>query len=306
MNKLISTKNRVFISLVGPGESGKSQLIYQWLKNDTFQPKFDKFLFVYQHFQPLHHVMLKEIENIEFVQGVNFDFIDSLENNGTKYLLSFDDSCQEIRNSRDFEKIAVAGRHRGLSTIYIKHNLFHKSKLGRDIELQNTHIVLFKSTRYVLQVGRVSVQLGLGLLLVDWYKDATSVPFGHLLIDLSPRTDDRLRYCTNNGKKPSKFYIPEHLQHLRTLDDDHTKSLYSPSIPTLFPQVQKTVSPKLPERIHSVPKRMYSKPDPRKFARFEKRAKVKISKTNPRTFSGKNNLERKTKNSVNKKRTVTN
>ena len=202
MNKLISTKNRVFISLVGPGESGKSQLIYQWLKNDTFQPKFDKILFFYQHFQPLYDVMLKEIENIEFVQGVNFYFIDSLENNGTKYLLIFDDSCQEICNSREFEKIAVAGRHRGLSTIYIKHNLFHKSKLGRDIELQNTHIVLFKSPRDVLQVGRLSVQLGLGLLLVGWCKDATSVPFGHLFIDLSPRTDDRLRYCTNSGKNP--------------------------------------------------------------------------------------------------------
>ena len=42
MNKLISTKNRVFISLVGPSETGKSQLIYNWLKIGTFQPKFDK------------------------------------------------------------------------------------------------------------------------------------------------------------------------------------------------------------------------------------------------------------------------
>ena len=66
--------------------------------------------------------MLKEIENTDFVQGVNFDFFDSLENNGTNYLLIFDDSSQENYNSREFEKIAVAGRHRGLSTIYIKHN----------------------------------------------------------------------------------------------------------------------------------------------------------------------------------------
>ena len=198
MNNLISTKNRVFISLVGPGESRKSQLIYQSLKNDNFQPKFGNILFFYQHFHSLYDVMLKEIENIEFVQGVGFDFIDSLENNGNKYLLIFNDSCQEICNSRDFEKIAVAGRHRGLSTIYIKHNLIHKSKLGRDIENQSIHIVLFKSPRDVLQVGRLSVQLGLGLSLVDWYKDATSVPFGHLLFDLSPRTDDRLQYCTNS------------------------------------------------------------------------------------------------------------
>ena len=74
-----------------------------------------------------------------------------------------------------------------MSTIYIKHNLFHQSKLGRDVELQNTHIVLFKSPRDVMQVTSLSTQLGLGSELVDWYRDATSVPFGHLSIDLSPR-----------------------------------------------------------------------------------------------------------------------
>ena len=45
MNKLISTKNRVFISLVGPSETGKSELIYNWLKLETFQTKFDKIYF---------------------------------------------------------------------------------------------------------------------------------------------------------------------------------------------------------------------------------------------------------------------
>ena len=221
MNKLISTKNRVFISLVGPSETGKSQLIYNWLKIGTFQPKFDKIYFFYQHSQPLYDVMQKEVENLEYVQGVNFEFIDSLKNNGTKYLLIFDDSCEENCNSKAFVDIATAGRHRGLSTIYIKHKLFHQSKLGRDVELQNTHIFLFKSPRDVMQVTTLSTQLGLGSELVDWYRDATSVPFGHLLIDLSPRTDDRLRYCTNSGSVPSKFCIPERLKHLRTLDDEH-------------------------------------------------------------------------------------
>ena len=42
MNKLISSKNRVFFSVVGPSETRKLQLIYNWLKVETFQPKFDK------------------------------------------------------------------------------------------------------------------------------------------------------------------------------------------------------------------------------------------------------------------------
>ena len=147
MNKLISSKNRVFISLVCPSKTGKSQLIYNWLKIGTFQPKLDKIYFFYQHSQHLYDVMQKKIESLEFIPGVNFEFIDSLKNNGTKYLLVFDDSCEKICNSKAFVDIATAGRHRGVSTIYIEHNLFHQSKLGRDVELQNTLIVLFTSPR---------------------------------------------------------------------------------------------------------------------------------------------------------------
>ena len=100
--------------------------------------------------------MQNEIKNLDFVRGVNFEFSDSLKNNGTKYLLFFDDSCKEICNSPAFVDITTAWRHHGLSTIYIKHNLFHQSKLGRDVELQNTHIVLYKSPRDVMQVTTLS------------------------------------------------------------------------------------------------------------------------------------------------------
>ena len=275
MHKLISTKNRVLISVVGPSETGKTQPIFNWLKIGTFQPKFDKIYFFYQ---PLYGVMQKEIKNLEFVQGVKFELIDSLKNNGTKYLLIFDDSCEKICNSKAFVDIATAGRHRGLSTIYIKHNLFHQSKLGRDVELQNTHIVLFKSPRDVMQVTTLSTRLGLGSELVDWYRDATSVPFGHLLIDLLPRTDDRLRYCTDSGSVPSKFYIPELVKHLRTLDDEHTKSLYSPTVPIAFLQMQKSLSSVLPKKSYPVSMRMHSKSAQRKLASHKKTSRGKISR----------------------------
>ena len=211
--------------------------------------------------------MQKEIENLKFVRGVNFEFIDSLKNSGTKYLLIFDDSCEKICKSKAFLDIATAVRHRGLSTIYIKHNFFHQSKLGRDVELQNTHIVLFKSPRDVLQVTTLSTQLGLGSELVDWYRDATSVLFGHLLIDLSPRTDDRLRYCTNIGSIPSKFFIPDRLKQSKILDDEHTESLYSRSVPIIFPQMQKSFPSVLPKRVYPVSLRMHDKSAQRKPAK---------------------------------------
>ena len=150
-------------------------------------------------------MLQQDVKKIEFKEGVDFEFIQNLPNNGTKYLLVFDDSCEEIFSSKDFVKFAKAGRHKGLSTIFIKHNLFHQSRLGRDIELQNTHIVLFKSPRNVLQINTLSQQLGLGSQLNDWYTKATSIPYGHLLIDLTPKTVDSLRFCTNSGLFPSFF-----------------------------------------------------------------------------------------------------
>ena len=232
--------------------------------------------------------MQKEIEHLEFVEGVNFEFTDSLKNNGTKYLVIFDDSCEEICNSKAFADNATAGRHHALSTIYIEHNLFHQSKLGRDFELQNTHIVLFKSPHDVMQVNTLSAQLGLGSELVDWYRDATSDPYGHLLIYLSPRTDDRLRYCKNSGSVPSKIYIPVRLKQSRFLDDEHTKSLYSPSVPNVFPQMQKSFSSVLPKRIHPVSMRMHIKSTQSKPAKHNKTSRGKVSKrgliTVPKTY----------------------
>ena len=45
MNKLVSTKNRIFISLVGLSDSGKMYLIHEWLKVGASQPKFEKIHF---------------------------------------------------------------------------------------------------------------------------------------------------------------------------------------------------------------------------------------------------------------------
>ena len=212
-------------------------------------------------------------------------------------MLIFDDSCEETCNSKAFVDIATAGRRRGLSRIYIKHNLFHQSKLRRDVELQNTHIVPFKSPRDVMQVTTLSTQLSLGSELVVWYRDATSVPFGHLLIDLSPRTDDRLHYCTNTGSIPSKFYIPERLKQSKILDDEHRKSLYSPSVPIIFPQIQKSFPSVLPKKVYPVSLRMHNKSAPRKPAKQKKTSHGKISKRGSPIFSKTYNLEAKKRHS---------
>ena len=171
--------------------------------------------------------MSKDVKNIEFIEGVDFELIQNLSNNGTKYLLIFDDSCEEISGSNDFVEIATAGRHKGISTIYIKHNLFHQSRLGRDIELKNTHIVLFKSPRDVLQKNTLSQQLGLGSQLKDWYTKATSIPYVHLIIDLTPKQSTLFDFVqiVDRFLQFFSFHNINSRPHFRVMSTQHLSTL---------------------------------------------------------------------------------
>ena len=126
-----------------------------------------------------------------------------------------DDSSEKISSSREFVKLATACRHKVLSGVYIKHNVLRQLRLGKDIELHNTHIVIFKSPRDVVQINTTSQQLGLGSQPQDWYTTATSIPYGHLIIDLTPKTVDSLRYCINSGSK----FMNKSLQIVSFRDD---------------------------------------------------------------------------------------
>ena len=241
-------ENLEFVQGVKVSDTGKLQHIWKWLKIGPFQLKDDEIYLFYQHSRPLYDVLQKNFEKLEFPRGVNFEFMDSLKNNGTKHLLTLDDSCEEICDSKAFVDIATAGRHRGLSNFYIKHKLFHQSKLGRDVERKNSHIVIFKSPRDVMQVSTLRAQLGFGSKLVDWYRDATSVPYGPLLIDLSPRTDDRTRYCTNTVSILSKFYIPDRLKQWKFLDDEHKKNSLLSKSSNHFPTIAKVFAFRLAQK----------------------------------------------------------
>ena len=230
-------------------------------------------------------------KNLNFIQGIDFDLIENLPKNGTKCLPIFDVSCEGIWNSKHFVKIATAGRHRGLNTIYIKHNLFHRSKLGRDVELQNTHIVLFNSPRDVLELT-LSQQLGLASQLKEWCQDALSVLYGHLLNDLTPKTVDSLRYCSNSGSVPRKFYLPAGIE-TKFLDNEYTILLYSPNISKIFPNATKTIHSQLSKKFHSVSQRIFNKPIKRRASRSLERGRRKISKRNFRTNTKKNSSTQK-------------
>jgi hypothetical protein len=64
----------------------------------------------------------------------------------------------------------------------------------------NTHyVVLFKSPRDVGQVANLARQMypGKSNFVVEAFRDATREPYGYLLIDLKPETEEQYRIRTN-------------------------------------------------------------------------------------------------------------
>ena len=62
----------------------------------------------------------------------------------------------------------------------------------------NAHyIILFKNPQDTNQVKILAKQLGLGNRLIEAYKDSTAQPYGYLLIDLSPYSQDAFMLRSN-------------------------------------------------------------------------------------------------------------
>ena len=205
MNKVILTNDRIFMAVVGPSDSGKTDLIFSMLQSSSFYPKFPKIYYFYKEFQDTFTAMQRKIQQIEFIKYSGLDITKKFSD----CLLVYDDSCEEIFNDKEFVKNATSGRHRKLHVIYVKHNLFQQSKWSRTIDLNTTHIVLFKSLRDIQQIEYLGKQLNCLQLLRDAYKLATAQPYGHLIIDLDPKTSQGLRFSSQLiGPEPSIFYNP--------------------------------------------------------------------------------------------------
>ena len=139
--------------------------------------------------------MFAGFPNIEFIEGL--PKVESFDGR-QRVLLVIDDLMSETNDSISniFTKYS---HHRNISVMYLTQNLFYKSKQNRTMNLNAHYIVLFKNPRDSQQIATLARQMypGNSKFLVEAFADATKNPFGYLLIDLKPDTDDKLRIRTN-------------------------------------------------------------------------------------------------------------
>ena len=134
------------------------------------------------------------------------------------------------KNKR-LSNLQLPGRHRKLHCIFVKHNLFHQSKWSRTIDLNTTHVFLFKSPRDLQQIDHFNRQLKQLDFIREAYQRAATRPFGHLLIDFDPKTSDVLRFCSNIvAPQPTTFYIPSSTAKETLLTNEREKIAYTEAL----------------------------------------------------------------------------
>ena len=108
------------------------------------------------------------------------------------------DDLMTSTDDRVVDIFAKLSHHRNLSVVYLTQDLLYKNKQTRTLSLNSHYIVLFKNARDASQVANLARQMypGKSAFMIEAFKNATSTPYGYLLIDRKQETDDKLRLRT--------------------------------------------------------------------------------------------------------------
>jgi hypothetical protein len=197
--------------VAGPTGSGKTVLVRKLLQDhanlfDNINTKELKVTWCYGQWQSSYSKAVPNV-NISYVEGL----IDQAYVQQHKpQLVVIDDLMTELGGNKELANLFTKGSHHlNISVIFIVQNVFHQAPQMRTISLNSHYMILLKNPRDKSQIMSLARQLypTNTKYLQEVYKDATSRPFGYLLLDLTPDTPEELRCRTliTSSDVPDKY-----------------------------------------------------------------------------------------------------
>ncbi len=196
----LSLRHPFTAMVVGPTQCGKTQLVLRILKcaSTYICPPPERIVWCYgcyqDAFRDMRNVAGEECR-IEFHEGLP-DADAVLD--GRRTLLIIDDLMSET-DTRVTNIFTKGSHHKNASVLYISQNLFNKGRENRTICLNTHYLILFKNPRDVAQIAHLGRQMfpDRAKFFREAFADATSSPYGYLLVDLKTTTPDILRLRTD-------------------------------------------------------------------------------------------------------------
>lgn len=202
-------------TLVGCTSSGKSSFVYKLLANadEIFASAPQNILFCYTCYQPLYDRISSDVPNVTFHEGLpSVETIKEFGEGTSHKIIILDDLMHEVTSSPAMlELFCQHSHHLNISVFFLTQNIFHAGKCSRSLNLNTHYYILFKNKRDVNQIKTLGRQLfpGKSDMLLQAYLDATEKPYGYLLVDLHPRSNDKfmLRTCLFTNEEDAIVYM---------------------------------------------------------------------------------------------------
>lgn len=177
--------------VAGPTGCGKSTFVMRLLRHAAtiIDPPPEKITWCYGVWQSAY------VDNdlVRFEEGLPSGAFDA----STRNLVVIDDLMAET-DERVTTLFTKKSHHQNTSVLYLVQNLFPKNKESRTISLNAHYMVVFKNPRDASQIGHLARQMYPGRLkyVQESFRDATTPPYGYLLVDLKQGTPDDMRLRT--------------------------------------------------------------------------------------------------------------
>jgi hypothetical protein len=178
--------------VAGPTGCGKTIFTFKFIREakKMINPACDNIVYCYGEYQQIFN----NYPYVTFSEGLP----DISQFDGKRSSLLIIDNLLIETNDVVSNLFTKVSHHRNVSIMYLSQNLFYRSKQNHTMSLNAHYIVLFKNPRDATQVAVLARQMypGRSQFLVEAFKDATEKPYGYLLIDLKPDTEEK-NQCDN-------------------------------------------------------------------------------------------------------------
>ena len=187
------------MAVSGTTSSGKTSWVFKLLKHKDvmFETAPEKILYCHAIEQPLFLEMEKTLPSIKFHKGLpSEELIEEYSHSKTCNIIVLDDLMDSVVSNAAMEKLFTLGaHHRRLIIIYLNQNLYCQGSKARTISLNTHFLVLMKNPRGLSSLQCLSRQVfaGKSKVMIEAYKDCMKVPYGYLVLDLSPACTEETR-----------------------------------------------------------------------------------------------------------------
>ena len=184
--------------IYGPSQSGKTSFTLRFLSklNDLFTVKFDRVIYCCNTFDVPEISGLK----IESYPDLNEDLLSTIDSQKNNFLIIDDQMENVIDNPIMSYLFTRISSHQNITVFFLTHNLFPKSKYMRNITINASYVVLMKNPSEKLQIRLFSNRISEDKndkRFIDAYRDATSKPYGYILVDQTQNIPDKLKFRTD-------------------------------------------------------------------------------------------------------------